>query len=48
MKVIYIIKIYDMYMKVRDVQQYLNMGKCKYILQILKKGDKNEEKLQKC
>ena len=34
-------------MKVRDVQQSLNMGKCKYILQILKNGDKNEEKLQK-
>ena len=33
-------------MKVRGVQQPLNMWKCKYILKILKNGDKNEEKLQ--
>lgn len=34
-------------MKVRDVQQPLNTGKCKYILKILKMVIKNEEKLQK-
>ena len=41
MKVIYINNIYRMLkIKVRDVQQSLYMGKCKYILKILKTGDK--------
>lgn len=37
MKVIYIIIIVEsVYVKVTNVQQSLNMGKCKYILKILK------------
>jgi hypothetical protein len=37
MKVIYIITLIEiMYIKVTGVQQPLNMGKCKYILKILK------------
>ena len=41
MEVIYIITIIGIvYIKVTNVQQPLNTGKCKYILKILKNGDK--------
>ena len=41
MKVIYNNNIYrELAIKIRNVQQSLYMGKCKYILKILKNGDK--------
>jgi len=41
MKVIYIIIIIEIVcMRITNVQQPLNTGKCKYILKILKNGDK--------
>ena len=40
MKVIYNNNIYrELAIKIRNVQQSLYMGKCKYILKILKNGD---------
>jgi hypothetical protein len=48
MKVIYIIASYIYgglkLLVIRDVQQSLYMGKCKYIMKILKNGDKNDAK----